>query len=82
MALRDEHYEKKFEFALWKLIKERAEEKDVSYVQAAAEVLPEWDKEIRYRDEKFNRAETSKRQKEIAELKKRAPKKKLDGRGF
>jgi len=82
MALRDEHYEKKFEFELWKIIKERAEEKDISYVQAASEVLPEWDREIRYRDEEFNRAETGKRHKEIAELKKQAPQKKLDGRGF
>ena len=70
MALRDEHYEKKFEFALWKLIKERAEEKDVSYVQAAAEVLPEWDKDIRYRDAEFVDAAVKKRHAEIAEVRK------------
>lgn len=64
----DEHYEEKFEFPLWKLIKQRAEEKDISYSQAASEVLPEWDKEIRYRDSEYVKAEVAKRQKEIAEL--------------
>ncbi len=64
----DEHYEEKFEFPLWKLIKQRAEEKDISYVQASGEVLPEYEKGIRYRDEAFESAEIGKRQKELAEL--------------
>lgn len=31
-AASDKHYEGKFEFPLWKVIKERAEEKDIGYV--------------------------------------------------
>ena len=49
----DEHYEEKFEFPLWKLIKQQAEEKDISYVTAVGEVLPEYVKTIRYRDKEF-----------------------------
>jgi hypothetical protein len=64
----DNHYEEKFEFPLWKLIKERAEEKDISYVQASVEVLPEYEKGIRYRDEEFEKTEIEKRQKELAKL--------------
>lgn len=64
----DKHYEEKFEFPLWKLIKQRAEEKDVSYIDAADEVLPEYMKNIRYRDKEFERAEYIKRYKELDEL--------------
>ena len=64
----DNHYEEKFEFPLWKLIKQRAEEKDISYVQASIEVLPEYEKGIRYRDEKYERKEIEKRQKQLAKL--------------
>jgi hypothetical protein len=67
----DEHYEEKFEFPLWKLIKQRAEEKDISYVKAAYEVLPEYGRGIRYRDAEFENAAIQKRQKELAELAKR-----------
>ena len=31
----DKHYEEKFEFPLWKLIKQRAEENDISYVASS-----------------------------------------------
>ena len=64
----DEHYEGKFEFPLWKLIKQRAEEKDISYVAAAVEVLPGYQKGIRYRDTAFEEAEIKKRQKELDKL--------------
>ena len=67
-SIRDKHYEEKFEFPLWKLIKQRAEEKDISYVKATSEVLPEYEKGIRYRDEEFEYAAQQKRQKEIDEL--------------
>ena len=30
----DKHYEEEFEFPLWKLIKQRADEKDISYHDA------------------------------------------------
>jgi len=64
----DKHYEEKFEFSLWKLIKQRAEEKDISYHDASIEVLPEFEKTIRYRDTEFENAEVTKRQKEMLEL--------------
>jgi len=65
----DEHYEEKFEFELWKIIKERANEKDISYLDASKEVLPEYVKTIRYRDDEFERTEIKKRQKELEALK-------------
>lgn len=49
----DKHYEERFEFPLWKLIKQRAEAKDISYHDASIEVLPEYQKTIRYRDKDF-----------------------------
>jgi len=64
----DKHYEEKFEFPLWKLIQQRAEEKDISYVQATVEVVPEYVKTIRYRDTEFEEAEIKKRQDELAAL--------------
>ena len=63
-----EHYEEKFEFPLWKMIKQRAEEKGISYGDAAGEVLPEWDKTIRYRDSAYSKSEVEKRHKEIADI--------------
>lgn len=62
----DKHYEDKFEFPLLKLIRQRAEEKDISYADAATEVIPEYTKTIRYRDKEFEDAEIRKRQKEMA----------------
>ena len=47
----DKHYESKFEYPLFKLIRERAREKDISYHDAALEVVPEYCKTIRYGDE-------------------------------
>jgi len=44
------HYEEKFEFPLWKLIKQRTEEKDISYVVVSVEVLSKYEKGIWYRD--------------------------------
>ena len=64
----DKHYEDDFEFPLWKLIKQRAEEKDISYAAASMEVLPEYQKNIRYRDTEFEDAEIKKRRKELNEL--------------
>ena len=61
----DEYYEQKFEFPLWELIKQRAEEKDISYVAAAEEVVPEYVKTIRYRDTEFEDAVAKKRAKEL-----------------
>jgi len=61
----DKHYETKFEYPLWKLIKQRAEEKDISYVQAAGEVVPEYEKGIRYRDEEYEKSTIAKRVEEL-----------------
>ncbi|MBN7773526.1 hypothetical protein [Clostridium aminobutyricum] len=64
----EKHYEEKFEFPLWKLIKGRAEEKDISYLKAAEEVVPEYEKTIRYRDTEFEEAAVKKRAKEMMEV--------------
>ena len=72
----DKHYEEKFEFPLWKLIKKRAEEKDISYLKACEEVLPEYVKTIRYGDKEFEDAAVKKRAKELAELNERERRKK------
>ena len=70
----DKHYEETFEIPLWKLIKQRAEEKDISYRKAADEVVKEFKKTIRYRDRTFEREQIQKRYGEIAELRKREQK--------
>lgn len=44
------HYEEKFEFTLWKMIREYAEEHDVSYSNAAAKVVHDYSKTTRCRD--------------------------------
>jgi hypothetical protein len=67
----DMHYEEKFEFPLWKLIKQRAQEKDISYSAAYREVLPEYEKTIRYKDTEWTDEQIRKRNKEIAELRER-----------
>ena len=65
----DKHYEdESFHYPLWTLIKKRAEEKDISYYKALAEVLPEYQKSIRYRDEKYENMITEKRLEEMREL--------------
>ena len=61
----DRHYEDKFEFPLLRLIKKRAEEEDISYADAATEVIPEYTKTIRYRDTEYTDAEIRKRQEEM-----------------
>ena len=64
----DKHYETEFEIRLWTLIKQRAKKKDISYLAAAEEVVPEFAKTIRYRDEEYENSEVEKRAKEMAEL--------------
>jgi hypothetical protein len=61
----DKHYEEKFEFALWKLIKQCAEEKDISYVDAYDVVYPEFAKTIRYGDKKFEQECITQRYKDM-----------------
>ena len=67
----DKHYEDKFEFPLWKLIKERAEEKDISYHDAMLEVVPEYEKTIRYGDTEFEQEQIQKRRAEQLALSER-----------
>ncbi len=50
------------------MIEQRAKEKDISYAAASMEVLPEYQKNIRYRDTEFEDVEIKKRQKELNEL--------------
>jgi hypothetical protein len=61
---KDKHYEAKFKFPLYQLIKKRAEEKDISYHDAAIEVMPEYVKTIRYRDRDFELGEIIKNDEE------------------
>ena len=70
----DKHYEEKFEFPLWKLIKQRAEEKDISYSAAYQEVMPEYMKGIRYHDIEWWDELVRNRYKELAALKERKDK--------
>jgi len=63
----DKHYEEKFENPLWKLIKQRAEEKDISYAAAIVEVVPEYQGTIGP-DTETEKAAIEKRRKEMAEL--------------
>lgn len=64
----DEHYEDEFEYQLLKMIKQRAKKKDISYLAAAEEIIPEYAKTIRYRDTAYENSEVEKRAKEMAEL--------------
>jgi hypothetical protein len=64
----EKHYESKFEFPLWKLIKNRAEEKDISYSKATSEILPEYVKTIRYGDKAFEDPLIARRHKEMREM--------------
>ena len=67
----DKHYEEKFKFPLWNLIKERAEEKDISYHDALLEVVPEYEKTIRYGDTEFEQEQIQERRKEQLALSER-----------
>jgi hypothetical protein len=67
----DKHYEDRFEFPLWRLIKERAEEKDISYHDAMFEVVPEYEKTIRYGDTEFEQQQIQKRRAEQLALSER-----------
>jgi hypothetical protein len=58
------HYEEKFEFPFWRMIKQRAEEQDISYSDAAAEVAPEYAMTLRIRDTEWTDAQIVKRQAE------------------
>jgi hypothetical protein len=69
----DKHYEENFEFPLWNLIKQRAEQKDISYAAAIDEVVPEYIKTIRYRDETYENECINKRREEFATLAKQKP---------
>jgi len=64
-------YETEFKNSLWDLIKQRAKEKDISYLAAAEKIVPEYAKTIRYRDTEYENTEVEKRAKEMAELLKR-----------
>jgi len=70
----DKYYEEEFEFPLWKLIKQRAEEKDISYVAACKEVVPEYVKSIKYRDTEFEDAAVQEGMKEQNEFVERGQK--------
>ena len=47
------HYEEKFEFPFWTMVKKCAEERDISYSDAAAIMCPEYSKTLRIRDQEW-----------------------------
>lgn len=72
----DKHYEEEFKFPLLEMIKQRAEQKDISYAEAYREVLPEYQKTIRYKDTEWSDEQIRKRNKEIIELREKERQKK------
>ncbi len=73
-ATSDKHYETPWESPLWKMIKQRADEKDISYSQAWKEVSKEHFKMLRYRDTEFEDAAVKKMNQEMAELREKEKK--------
>ena len=69
-ATSEKHYEEKFEFPLWKKIKEYADKHDISYVEASEVVMPEYVATIRYDDIEFEEAEMLKSHAELEVLEK------------
>ncbi len=53
-------YEEKFEFPLLKLVREKAEELDISYHDALVLVKPDYVRTCRYGDEEFEQGEIDK----------------------
>jgi len=75
----DKHYEERFEYPLWKMIRQRAEEKDISYNAAYQEILPEYLKLIKYGDTEWVDAQIKKYNQETAMLKERESQRKTEG---
>ncbi len=48
------HHEEKFEYPLMKLIRERAEQLDISYLAAAKIVIPEYAAPLGWRDDEYS----------------------------
>ena len=61
----DMQYEENYKSPLWTMIKKRAEQKDISYFAAYREVLPEYQKTIRYNDTDWVLEQIRKRNKEM-----------------
>ncbi len=65
----NKHYEDEgFHYPLWTLIKQYAAKKDISYSQALTEVLPKYQKSIRYRDETYENSIAQLRLREMKEV--------------
>lgn len=63
------HYEDKFEFRLWQMIREHADQRDISYSKAAAEIVHEYSKTTRCRDVEWADAVIANREAEgVAEV--------------
>ncbi len=67
----DKHYEEEYQSPLWTLVKKRANEKDCSYYAALQEVLPEYCKTIRYREDEYEQGVWQHRIQEMKELSKK-----------
>ena len=75
----DKTYETNYQSPLWRMVKERAEKKDISYFAAYREVLPEYQKTIRYQDIAWVKEQIRKRNKEIVDMRNRGSKVKTGG---
>jgi hypothetical protein len=65
----NKHYEDEgFHYPLWIMIKQHAEKRDISYSKALIEVLPEYQKSIRYRDEAYENSIAQLRLREMKEV--------------
>jgi hypothetical protein len=75
----DKTYETNYQSPLWRMVKERAEKKDISYFAAYREVLPEYQKTIRYKDIDWVKEQIRNRNKEIVDMRNRGSKVKTGG---
>jgi hypothetical protein len=75
----DKTYETNYQSPLWTMVKERAEKKDISYFAAYREVLPEYQKAIRYKDIDWVKEQIRNRNKEIFDMKNREPRTETGG---
>jgi hypothetical protein len=63
------HYEENYQSPLWRMVKRHAEQKDICYFAAYREVLPEYQKTIRYKDAEWVVEQIRKRNKEMVNQK-------------
>ena len=66
----EKHYEENYKSPLWSMVKNHAEQKDISYYAAYREILPEYQKTIRYKDAEWVKQQIRKRNMEMIKQRK------------